>query len=126
MLAISTKYALKVLQQLATTPDEFVSIDSLSKESDVPGPYLSKIMKALADREVVVTKKGFNGGVMLPRKNVKLSFYDICEALDDPVVQDRCFLSKKKCGGDSPCALHAEWSVMKKKIHAFLTRSKLA
>ena len=125
MLSSSSKYALRALKHLGTIPGQFCSIETLSNETAVPGPYLSKIMKALAAADIVVTKKGLNGGVMLPPENGSLSFMDVCIALDDPVVRDTCFLSKKKCGGPNPCAMHEEWSKLKGRIHTFLTRNKL-
>ena len=125
MLSSSSKYALRALKHLGTIPGQFCSIEALSNETSVPGPYLAKIMKALAANDIVVTKKGLKGGVMLPPENGNLTFMDICVALDDPVVRDTCFLSKKRCGGAHPCALHEEWGQLKGKIHGFLTRNKL-
>jgi Rrf2 family protein len=127
MLNISAKYALRALIFLASCPpDEYVPIERLSAGSDVPRPYLAKIMKTLAQRGVVETKKGLNGGARLNSARKKLTFLDVCEALDDPIVRDTCFLSKGVCGGANPCAFHHKWGAMRAKMRQFLEQHEIS
>lgn len=126
MISLTTKYGLSALLYLAKTKgDEFVSIDILAKESDVPSPYLSKLMKTLASKELVLSKKGLGGGFKLNPKKKKLSFLDVCVALDDPITKDSCFLGKKVCSGATACAVHSDWISMKGEMLKFLGDSKL-
>ena len=125
MLELSTKHALKVLLHLAAAPQEnFTQVQVISSATDVPGPYLSKIIKQLAARGVVETRRGSLGGVRLP-KDFNVSFYDVCVALDDPIVMQSCFLTKSQCGSKNPCAQHQEWQKMRSKIFDFLKMSKI-
>ncbi len=126
MLAAATKYAIKALQYLATQDTEiFVQVKTLSQESEVPGPYLAKIIKTLAAREIVETRRGLAGGVRLARRAKDCSYYDICVALDDPVVMEQCILSRTKCNAQQPCSRHREWRAAKETLTAFLKNARL-
>ena len=123
MLSTSTKYALCALRCLAEQHSgEYVSIELISKEAQVPRPYLAKLIKGLAKKKIVITKKGLNGGVMFRPKG-KLTFYDVCGALDDPIVNQSCLLSKGPCGGKSPCQFHRDWGKVREKMIGFLKRT---
>lgn len=125
MLSLSTKYALKALMCLAkSAKGDFVQVVDLSVEADVPGPYLSKIMKQLAIKGIVESRRGKNGGVRYSNK-ANYTFYDICVALDDPIVTQGCFLNKSQCNSGNPCRAHSGWSKLKKDITRFLQESRI-
>lgn len=125
MLSLSTKYALKALMCLAkNSSDDFVQVVDLSVEADVPGPYLSKIMKQLAIKGIVESRRGKNGGVRYPEK-ANHTFYDVCIALEDPIVTPGCFLSKSQCNSSTPCRAHSNWTKLRKEITKFLHESKI-
>ncbi len=126
MLSASTKYALKALRELARAePGKYVAIDDLSGMAKVPRPYLAKLMKALAEKQIVLTKKGVKGGVMLPQGR-KYSFFDICVALDDPVTNQRCLLSNDSCGkGKEVCSMHNAWKKERERLIQFLKDAEL-
>jgi len=82
MLSVSSKHALRALKYLANLDrDAYYSIDTISRAVDVPAAYLAKLMKILARKKIVISKKGVGGGISLPIKR-KLSFYDVCKALN--------------------------------------------
>ena len=129
MLSASSKYALSALLCLAReqeSGDGFMRVEELSVKANVPAPYLSKIIKALAQKQVVETRRGLTGGVRLGANRNKISFYDICVALDDPVVKEQCLLSKRSCGVGATCPMHEEWGKSRARIHSFLKKSKIA
>ena len=126
MLSISTKYAIKALTYLARHRDDsFVSVDDLSEKSGVPRPYLAKLVKNLGINGIVITKKGLSGGVRLNRDDAAPTFYDVCVALNDPLVRNFCFLSKSRCGDKSPCKFHTEWSAAREPVIRFLKESTI-
>jgi Rrf2 family iron-sulfur cluster assembly transcriptional regulator len=126
MLAVTTKYAIKALQHLAKQDSRhFMQVNALSQAIEVPGPYLAKIVKALAARGVVETRRGFSGGVRLSPREGTLTYYDICIALDDPVVISSCLLSKESCNSQDPCPIHVEWRKTKELLVKFLQKARV-
>ncbi|RIL09910.1 MAG: hypothetical protein DCC75_05505 [Proteobacteria bacterium] len=126
MLSLSSKYALRALRSLAQMdPECFVRVDILSRKADVPGPYLSKVIKVLARKDIVETRRGLTGGVRLSRRGSTATFYDVCEALQDPIVHQPCILSKSACRAAAPCHLHNQWSKVRGRISKFLKGAKI-
>ncbi len=128
MLTASSKYALRALICLAKCPDDgaFIRVDQLSKEAEIPAPYLSKIMKILSQKELVETRRGLTGGVRLKRQKKAISFFDVCEALNEPIVSEVCLLSKTSCEEKNPCPLHREWKKNREQVHRFLKKARIA
>ena len=126
MLSSTTKYAVKALIALASMKSEsFVQVSQLARRSKVPGPYLAKIMKALAQHKIVLTRRGANGGVKAIPDFDQLTLFDVCSALGDPITSSNCVMGKTGCSSANPCALHTSWSSSKKSIIKFLEESKL-
>lgn len=121
MLALSTKYAITALLELAKNSEsDFTRVQALSIAADVPGPYLSKIMRVLAAKNIIESKKGSTGGVRLIKRRPALTYLDVCVALDDPIVLTRCLLSKESCNKGSPCPMHESWKKTKSHLIEFL------
>ena len=127
MLEKTTKYAIKALLHLVRlSPDAFIQVSKLSKEVQVPGPYLSKIIKTLAAKGIVATRKGINGGVRVTPRLRELSFYDIAVALDDPIVHAKCLLNNQACSrSNNSCPFHEGWSVLREQVSKHLAKLKL-
>lgn len=126
MLSVSTKYAIKALSHLAEQPrDRFLQVKTLSELADVPGPYLSKIIKQLSAKKVLETRRGSQGGVRIPEDR-QISFYDVCVALEDPITVAGCFLDKRECSSKTPCIMHHRWAQIKRELAKFLQEVKIA
>ena len=125
MLSQSSKYAIKALLQLAVLDtDEYMQVRTLARTTRIPGPYLSKLIKTLANRGIVETRRGSSGGVRLPTTKSRISFFDICQALEDPVLKQGCFFTVHACNAKDPCAMHRHGPEFKNRIVAFLKEKK--
>ncbi len=126
MLELSTKYAIKALLHLARfEKDQYVPVKTLSQTAKIPGPYLSKIIKILASKKIVETKRGAFGGVRLPSLKKNISYLDICKALNDPLLNQNCFFSKYPCNSKAPCLMHKHWLEMKEQMNIFLHEKQI-
>lgn len=125
MLSTPSKYALRALQHLAAEgSEEFIPVEVLAENTDIPAAYLSKIMKTLAHYGMVESRRGIHGGVRFTA--VGCSFFEVCEVLDDPIVRDSCLLGNRKCGaGNTYCEKHLQWSKQRDRIHNFLKQMKV-
>ncbi|MCB0319762.1 MAG: Rrf2 family transcriptional regulator [Bdellovibrionales bacterium] len=124
MLSLPSKHAFKALLVLSDFErGEFLTVEELAREADLPQPYLTKLLKELAKRKIVITKKGRGGGVALPPRPV--SAFDVAEALGDSVVDEHCFLSRDSCSRSSPCPLHQQWVKERKRMQTFLMNLKI-
>lgn len=116
LLALRTKYALRaVLCLKGEKAGEYIEVQELSKRIAVSAPYLAKVVKGLAKAKILETRRGPNGGVRYPKKR-KVSFFDICVAMKDPLLVSQCMMSKKKCDSNRHCQLHDHWARLRVKL----------
>src|SRR5204862_496179 len=97
MLSQSVGYAATAMGRIAASGGAAVLIKSVAEDCGIPQPYLAKIINTLARKGLVSTQRGVGGGVSLTRAPQNVSLYDICIALDDPIVQTRCMLGTADC-----------------------------
>jgi len=109
MLSGAVKYAARALSYLARHPDEPLLVREVAEATGIPGPYLAKIVNTLARRGFVATQRGVGGGVTLSRDPGATSLYDLCVALDDPIVETRCLLDQAECSDERACPAHEFW-----------------
>lgn len=125
MLELTSKYAIKALLYLARQKGEdYIQVKTIGDETGIPAAYLSKVIKILAANNLVDTRRGIMGGVRSKRKK-KITFYMVCQAMEDPIIFQRCFFSRQPCNLDSPCSMHSRWSKLKGQIDRFLLASKI-
>jgi Rrf2 family transcriptional regulator, iron-sulfur cluster assembly transcription factor len=127
MLSPQSKYALRAMIFLSKqNRDDFMKVEDIAAATDLPAPYMSKIFKALAAKEIIISRRGKNGGVQINTKRDRITFYDICHAVDDPVVKSECVLFKRPCDREHPCAFHGRFSKTKARLIEFLEVTTLS
>jgi Rrf2 family protein len=111
-------------EQVSELP--FLRVDEIAAETKLPAPYLSKVLKGLAERGIIESRRGKNGGVRLNSSQLSTSFFEVCQAMQDPLVREECMLFKKPCDPNDPCAFHTKWCTTKQKFLHFLKATTLS
>lgn len=84
-------YAVRSLAYLAGKTDpSLVLITEIADAMSVPKPFLSKIMRGLVAADLVVSQPGRRGGYRLARSAHAITFRDIIEAVEGPIVMVPC------------------------------------
>lgn len=81
-------------------------VRTIASKCDLPAPFLSKIVNKLARAGLVKTQRGVHGGVTLARPADKITLCEVCEALDDPILERRCMLGVSECSEARACPAH--------------------
>jgi len=127
MLTAQTKYALRALIHLQRANSEgYLRVEEVAEHTDLPAPFLSKILKTLTKEGVVESRRGKNGGVRLASGRKAASLYEVCQAMQDPLVREECLLLKKACDAKAPCPFHGRWDATKQKFLRFLKATTLS
>lgn len=109
MFSERTRYIMRLLCYLGKENlDIFRTVEDLSEQTGIPGPYLGKLVGFLAEKGYLNTRKGPAGGVSLAREPSEISInslfeeigeYSHSEDLNDtcclPEQFDDCFIRKK-------------------------------
>lgn len=103
-------YAVRAMVYLAELPmDGRVATATISKEKDIPLPFLTKVISRLATAGLVVTSRGMGGGVSLARPPEEITLLQIIEAVDGPILLNHCLLRPGACDLEPSCAAHDVW-----------------
>ena len=78
----STAYTLQALIELSKFKKP-VDVNTLSKLTDIPKPFLAKLLQNLSKEEIIKSFKGINGGFMLIKKPEEIKIIDIFRAMED-------------------------------------------
>jgi len=66
-------------------------------------------MQRLAQKGLIVAKRGKHGGVVLARSAREITLYELAEAVDGATWRDHCVMGLKDCSDERPCELHELW-----------------
>lgn len=111
MLRISklTDYGTVVLAHLAGLDDRLASAAEVAASTGIALPTVSKLLKALAQADLVTSTRGSHGGYMLARRATDISAADVIDALEGPVSITECSSSDSHCNFESVCSVGGAW-----------------
>jgi Rrf2 family transcriptional regulator, iron-sulfur cluster assembly transcription factor len=122
----ATGYAITALGHVASSSGRPMLIKDIAEATQLPHPYLAKIIHTLSRRGLVVTRRGVGGGVGLARRPEDITLYQVAEALDDPILEERCMLGNAACSDERACPTHEFWTVHRAVQIDFLRERTLA
>ena len=103
-----TDYATVVMAQLATH-DTIMSASELADKAGLEVPTVAKILKMLAQAQLIDAFRGSNGGYKLARSADEVNLYDIVECMEGPLGMTECSLDESHCGIEHACTARANW-----------------
>jgi FeS assembly SUF system regulator len=111
MLRVSklTDYATVVMTVLAAMPDSVHSAQDLAEKARLEVPTVSKLLKQLAQAQLVESFRGVNGGYRLARGPERISIADIVIAMEGPIGMTECSAHTGMCGHEPHCGVRVNW-----------------
>ncbi|MCB1051590.1 MAG: Rrf2 family transcriptional regulator [Acidobacteria bacterium] len=112
------EYAIRALIFLAGHPAEKpITVQTIGQATDIPTPFLSKILLNLKNHGFLKSTKGPGGGYYLSRSANDIILEEIVQACDGPKEHgEDCVLGLDQCSDKAPCPLHHEWKRFKAEI----------
>ena len=116
-------YALKAMSCLDGPGCRPVSVQDVAEHTNISRSYLAKIIQTLVKKNLVKTKKGYTGGLLLTRAPEEIALLDVVVATEGPEWIGNCLLRLDSC--DSTCPTHAFWNDEKSRLENELRSRKL-
>jgi Rrf2 family iron-sulfur cluster assembly transcriptional regulator len=119
MLSNTCKYALRAVLYLAVNAKDGnkIGIKQISKDLDIPTPFLGKILQSLAKHKLLSSTKGPNGGFGLGKKPEEILLMDVVQVVDGMDSFHKCVIGVKYCSEQkNPCALHTRYAELGEEI----------
>jgi FeS assembly SUF system regulator len=128
MLRVSklTDYATVVMTVLAAAPDSVHSAQDLAEKARLEVPTVSKLLKQLAQAQLVESFRGVNGGYRLARSPERISIAEIVIAMEGPIGMTECSAHVGVCGHEPHCGVRVNWRRINQAIAQALDSVKLS
>lgn len=105
MFSQTVEYALRAIVFLADKAPVACTTDQIAMATQVPKPYLSKVLQNLGRHEIVRSQRGIGGGVMLNKAPSELTVLEVVNAVEPIERIATCPLGLKS-HGTNLCPLH--------------------
>lgn len=86
--SLTTGYAIEALACLARNGSRSMLVREIAETTEMPSPYLSKVLQRLGEAGIVETKRGYKGGVKLTRPPSQITLLQIDSAVDNQRTSD--------------------------------------
>jgi len=115
------EYAIRGIVYLATLqPGKVVLVSEIAEATDVPQTFLAKIFQSFAKQGLVNSFRGTGGGFVLGRPASQITLRQVVEAVEGPVIPNRCLIADVGCERKERCTVHPVWNRMQQQIGAIL------
>lgn len=105
MISQTVEYALRAIVTIANHGGRPCTAQKISEITQVPGPYLSKLMQGLVRSGLVNSQRGLHGGFVLTKDARDLTIWEVLDAVEPIKRIAECPLGLKS-HGDELCPLH--------------------
>lgn len=103
-------YAIVLMTQLVSEPQRQLNASEIAAQTELPQPIVSKILKLLARRELLVSHRGAKGGYRLARAAEEISVAEIIEAVEGPIAITECVdETPGECSQEPICPVRGNW-----------------
>ncbi len=104
-------YGIVLMTQMSRqAPETVYAARDLAAETQLPLPMVSKILKALARTDMLVSHRGIKGGYSLGRPPGAISVAEIICTLEGPIAITECSVSGDgNCKQELVCPIRGNW-----------------
>jgi Rrf2 family protein len=101
----TVEYALRAAVHLAMNPALPQRTEEIATATEVPAPYLAKVLRELNRHDLVASQRGLGGGISLAKSPTEITILEIVNAVD-PVQRIKTCPLKLASHGTRLCSLH--------------------
>ena len=118
MLRISkmADYGTIVLTHMAQRPDELHNARSLAEHTQLTVATVSKLLKSMLNKGLLVSQRGAKGGYSLAREAREITVADIVTALDGNFGLTECSHHPGQCSMETSCDMRTNWRLISEAV----------
>ena len=99
-------YAMRAVLYLSKLgPERRAATSQIAQEQRIPPSFLAKIVSQLSVAGLLQTSRGARGGVSLARTPDDITFLEVVEAIDGPILLNECVAESGVCTFGEGCQL---------------------
>jgi len=112
LLSIEEDYALRAIIFLSCQPKGKVNfVSDIAENQRIPVNFLFKILRKLVKKGIVKSFRGPHGGYVLDKDPAQITFLEVIETIDGPLVVNRCLNTApiSRCVLEDSCKMMSAW-----------------
>ncbi len=114
-------YAIRGIVYLAGKPlDKVCLLSDIAAAVDVPPTFLAKIFQQFSKIGLVKSFRGTGGGFLLGRPPEHITLLEVVEAVEGPIIPNRCVVSPSDCDRSTFCTVHPVWLRVQEEVRTVL------
>ncbi|HEY6874453.1 MAG TPA: Rrf2 family transcriptional regulator [Geobacteraceae bacterium] len=111
------EYAIRGIIYLAQQqPGKMVLISEIAEAAEAPQTFLAKIFQSFAKMGLVNSYRGTGGGFTLGRPAARITLREVVEAVEGPIMPNRCLLDGGACDRGEGCTVHPVWRKVQSQV----------
>lgn len=111
------EYAIRGILYLAQQqPGKVCLLSEIAEATDAPQSFLAKIFQSFAKIGIVNSYRGTGGGFTLGRPPAQITLRDVVEAVEGPIIPNRCLTGAGACVRGEECNVHPVWRKVQSQV----------
>ena len=108
MISNEGKYAIRGILYLAihASEDHKLGSKEVGEQTNIPIPFLAKILQKLNKEKLITSLKGPHGGFYLNEDQLAGNLLQVIHCIDGFETFNSCYLGLPKCSDENPCSIH--------------------
>lgn len=97
MITKKTAYAIRAVWELSQDPETQRTASDIAEAQEIPPKYLPQIVSELVQCGLLISTRGYKGGLRLKQDPKEISLLDIIEAIQGKIDMFECQNGQVKC-----------------------------
>lgn len=115
------EYAIRGIVFLAKQPaGKVILVSDVAEATGVSQTFLAKIFQSFAKLGLVNSFRGTGGGFVLGRPPSRITLRQVVEAVEGPIMPNRCLSGEGQCSREDECMVHPVWRKVQGEIASIL------
>lgn len=115
------EYAIRGIVFLAKQPaGKVILVSDVAEATGVSQTFLAKIFQSFAKLGLVNSFRGTGGGFILGRPAAKITLRQVVEAVEGPIIPNRCLSVDENCSREAECTVHPIWRKIQGEVASIL------
>lgn len=126
MITKKTEYAIRALWELAHEPENLATANQIAHRQAIPPKYLPQIISELSRAGLLLSVRGYGGGVRLSRSPKEISLLHIIEAMQGKLTMFECQIGTYECLNLPNCDLQCAYGKAQSAMERVFRETKLS
>src|SRR5512139_3172559 len=119
-------YGTVVMGYMAGDPADIHTATGIAAAIGVATPTVSKVLKLLSRRGLLVSLRGSRGGYRLSRRPESITVAEVVEAVEGTIALTECSGADRRCRLDPGCPVRRNWRQINRQLRKVLDGVTLA